>query len=118
VSRTCIIFGRRLVTGYFLTTIFSRVRNSGLPDPQRDHALIMGRFARDCRIKFKEVTRKLELSLGPDTGDLCMRYERESVFQLTFLTRHDFPDLACTVVQSRRYVVFNNISSFAAAMVD
>jgi Adenylate and Guanylate cyclase catalytic domain len=56
--------------------VWTRPPKSGLPDPQRDHALIMARFARDCRIKFKEVTRKLELSLGPDTGDLCMRYVR------------------------------------------
>lgn len=51
---------------------------TGLPDPQTDHALIMARFARDCRTKFKEVTRKLELSLGPDTGDLCMRFGMHS----------------------------------------
>jgi hypothetical protein len=37
-------------------------------------ALIMSRFARDCRVKFKEVTRQLELSLGPDTSDLLMRF--------------------------------------------
>ena len=46
---------------------------TGLPDPQEDHAIIMARFARDCRSKMNEVTRKLEMTLGPDTGDLCMR---------------------------------------------
>ena len=34
----------------------------------------MARFARDCRIKMNDVTRKLELTLGPDTGDLRMRF--------------------------------------------
>jgi class 3 adenylate cyclase len=33
----------------------------------------MARFARDCNVSMKEVTRKLELTLGPDTGDLRMR---------------------------------------------
>lgn len=47
---------------------------TGLPDPQEEHAMIMCRFARDCRIKFKEVTQRLELSLGPDTYDLAMRF--------------------------------------------
>jgi class 3 adenylate cyclase len=48
----------------------SYVAVTGLPDPQEDHAIIMSRFARDCRVKMNEVTRKLELTLGPDTGDL------------------------------------------------
>ena len=56
----------------------SYVAVTGLPDPQRDHALIMARFARDCRIRFKEITRTLELALGPDTGDLCMRFGMHS----------------------------------------
>ena len=47
--------------------------STGLPDPQEDHAVIMARFARDCNVSMKEVTRKLELTLGPDTGDLRMR---------------------------------------------
>lgn len=41
---------------------------------QDDHAILMVRFARDCRAKMNEVTRKLELTLGPDTGDLKMRF--------------------------------------------
>ena len=52
----------------------SYVAVTGLPDPQEDHAIIMCRFARDCRTKMNELTRKLELSLGPDTGDLSMRF--------------------------------------------
>ena len=46
---------------------------AGLPDPQPDHALIMARFARDCMLKTRMLTKKLEVLLGPDTGDLAMR---------------------------------------------
>jgi class 3 adenylate cyclase len=52
----------------------SYVAVTGLPDPQDEHAVIMTRFARDCKNKFRVVTRKLELTLGPDTGDLLMRF--------------------------------------------
>ena len=52
----------------------SYVAVTGLPEPQEDHAIIMARFARDCQKKMKEVTRELELTLGPDTGDLAMRF--------------------------------------------
>jgi len=46
---------------------------TGLPDPRKDHAIIMARFARECMNKMHTLTRKLEVSLGPDTGDLTMR---------------------------------------------
>jgi class 3 adenylate cyclase len=46
---------------------------TGLPDPQPDHAVRMCKFARECMTKMAEVTKKLEMTLGPDTGDLCMR---------------------------------------------
>lgn len=45
----------------------------GLPDPRKDHAIIMARFARDCLFKMNEMTKKLESMLGPDTGDLALR---------------------------------------------
>ena len=32
------------------------------------------RFAVDCLLKMKQVTRRLEVTLGPDTGDLSMRF--------------------------------------------
>jgi class 3 adenylate cyclase len=56
----------------------SYVAVTGLPDPQDEHAVIMARFARDCKNKFRAVTRKLELTLGPDTGDLLMRFGMHS----------------------------------------
>lgn len=45
----------------------------GLPEPNERHAETMARFARDCMEKMNELTRKLEVSLGPDTTDLAMR---------------------------------------------
>lgn len=47
---------------------------TGLPDPQPDHAVRMTKFARECLRKVTDLTHKLETSLGPDTGDLCMRF--------------------------------------------
>ena len=47
---------------------------TGLPDPQPDHALIMCKFAGECRLKLTEITKSLEVTLGPDTGELGMRF--------------------------------------------
>jgi len=46
---------------------------TGLPDPRKDHAVAMARFARDCLIKMRYLSKRLEVTLGPDTGDLAMR---------------------------------------------
>ena len=51
----------------------SYVAVTGLPEPQKDHAVIMSRFARDIMSKMSKVTRDLELSLGPGTADLKLR---------------------------------------------
>jgi class 3 adenylate cyclase len=51
----------------------SYVAVTGLPSPQPDHAIIMAKFAADILKKLEEVTRMLEVELGPDTGDLRMR---------------------------------------------
>eukprot|EP00980_Cylindrotheca_fusiformis_P022361 scaffold9240_cov126-Cylindrotheca_fusiformis.AAC.1 len=45
----------------------------GLPEPTDDHAVVACRFAGDCLKKMKDVTLKLEVSLGPDTSDLDLR---------------------------------------------
>ncbi|CAB9521849.1 Receptor-type guanylate cyclase gcy [Seminavis robusta] len=45
----------------------------GLPDPRREHAVVMARFAQDILSKFYTLTRKLEVTLGPDTADLSLR---------------------------------------------
>ena len=46
----------------------------GVPEPNEDHATVMAQFARECLRKFQTVVQDLELKLGPDTGDLAMRY--------------------------------------------
>jgi class 3 adenylate cyclase len=46
---------------------------AGLPEPRKDHHVVMARFASDCLRKFSVLTKKLEVRLGPDTGDLGLR---------------------------------------------
>eukprot|EP00980_Cylindrotheca_fusiformis_P014464 scaffold3861_cov112-Cylindrotheca_fusiformis.AAC.1 len=46
-------------------TAFSRLRRWG--------TAMLRRFARDCQTKMKDVTLKLEVTLGPDTSDLELR---------------------------------------------
>jgi class 3 adenylate cyclase len=46
---------------------------TGLPEPRKDHAVVMAKFAKDCLEKFNELSKLLEIKLGPDTGDLAMR---------------------------------------------
>lgn len=45
----------------------------GLPEPRRDHAVVMARFARDCLFRMEKALKRLEVSLGPDTTELGMR---------------------------------------------
>lgn len=47
---------------------------AGLPDPCKDHASVMVKFARDCSMQMRDLTTKLSISLGPDTEDLFMRF--------------------------------------------
>jgi class 3 adenylate cyclase len=51
---------------------------AGLPDPQPNHALMMARFACECRLKINQITKELEVSLGPDCGELRMRFGMNS----------------------------------------
>ena len=39
----------------------------------KDHAVACARFARDILDKMRVLTNQLEVSLGPDTGDLSLR---------------------------------------------
>jgi class 3 adenylate cyclase len=52
----------------------SYVAVTGLPNPQPNHAVLMARFASDCLHAMIFIARELETKLGPDTGDLCMRF--------------------------------------------
>eukprot|EP00934_Nitzschia_sp_Nitz4_P008759 Nitzschia sp. Nitz4//scaffold136_size62208//2//1935//NITZ4_006359-RA/size62208-augustus-gene-0.3-mRNA-1//-1//CDS//3329535591//8749//frame0 len=49
------------------------VAASGIPDYRREHAVIMCKFARDILAKMVSLTKELEVTLGPDTGDLSLR---------------------------------------------
>lgn len=46
---------------------------AGLPEPRKDHAVVMARFATECLRQMKDLVRRLEITLGPDTGELSMR---------------------------------------------
>jgi class 3 adenylate cyclase len=46
---------------------------TGLPEPRKDHAVGMARFATECLRQMKDLVRRLEITLGPDTGELSMR---------------------------------------------
>ena len=45
---------------------------TGLPDPRKDHAVVMARFAYDCMARMHTLVKRLEEHLGLDTGDLTM----------------------------------------------
>jgi class 3 adenylate cyclase len=48
----------------------SYVAVTGLPDPQKLHAVIMAKFAYSCLENMHKILRKLEVKLGPDTATL------------------------------------------------
>jgi class 3 adenylate cyclase len=52
----------------------SYVAVTGLPEPRKDHAICMVKFARDCRNELITLLRKLEVTLGPGTEKLEMRF--------------------------------------------
>lgn len=43
---------------------------TGLPEPRKDHAVAMAKFARECMDRMRTITNRLEVTLGPDTSDL------------------------------------------------
>ena len=45
----------------------------GLPDPRKHHAAVMCKFATECLHIMSRLTKELESSLGPDTGNLKLR---------------------------------------------
>lgn len=49
------------------------VAATGVPEAQEDHAIRICRFAQDCLAQTSELTKSLESSLGPGTGDLTIR---------------------------------------------
>ena len=51
----------------------SYVAVCGLPQPRDNHAVVMAMFARQCLKRMAQLTRELEIFLGPSTGDLKAR---------------------------------------------
>jgi class 3 adenylate cyclase len=52
----------------------SYVAVTGLPEPRKDHAVVMARFAFKCLVKMSALVHNLDLTLGPGTADLKMRF--------------------------------------------
>lgn len=48
----------------------SDVAVCGLPTPREKHAVVMARFAKQCLVRFSELTKELEILLGPGTAAL------------------------------------------------
>ena len=46
---------------------------AGCPDPMKNHAVVISRFALECMQTMDTLTKRLEVTLGPDTGDLAVR---------------------------------------------
>ena len=46
---------------------------AGCPNPVKNHAVVMSRFSMECLATMERLTKELEVTLGPDTGDLHMR---------------------------------------------
>ncbi|CAJ1943563.1 unnamed protein product [Cylindrotheca closterium] len=52
----------------------SYVAVCGLPEPRRDHAVVMAKFSAECRDKLVILTKELAKSLGPGTESITMRF--------------------------------------------
>ena len=52
---------------------FFTVAVAGCPDPMKNHAVVIARFALECMTTMDTLTKRLEVTLGPDTGDLAVR---------------------------------------------
>jgi len=46
---------------------------AGIPQARPDHAVVMARVADSCVKQFNAIVKQLEISLGPETGDLAIR---------------------------------------------
>ena len=55
---------------FIFCNVFADVAVTGLPEPRKDHAVVMSRFARDCLKRMRPLVKKLEVQLGPDTGTI------------------------------------------------
>lgn len=66
--------GKRAMTDFpYIFKISASVAASGIPRAQLDHAVIIARFAWDCLNKMALIGQSLEVTFGPDTGNLQLR---------------------------------------------
>ena len=54
-------------------TSFTPLSHPPVPEPRKDHAPAMCRFAQDLLLAIQDLTPRLEVFLGPDTCDLAIR---------------------------------------------
>jgi class 3 adenylate cyclase len=47
---------------------------AGLPEPMQEHAEVMAHFEHEYNVELIRSVKKLEVTLGPDTGFLAMRF--------------------------------------------
>merc|ERR1712038_1761459 len=47
---------------------------TGIPDPREDHAVIMAKFAEECKYKTNKVLKELRNEFGSSVDSLCMRF--------------------------------------------
>ena len=74
------------------------VAAAGVPDARPDHAVVMASFSRACLRKMRVVAQKLEVVLGPDTGDLKLRVGlHRCVWRIYFATRYRVPFVVLTL---------------------
>ena len=85
----------------------SYVAVCGLPEPNKNHAIAMGRFAFECLKVMKSKTRELEMTLGPGTADLNLR-----------IGLHSGPTIAGVLRgEKARFQLFGDTVNTAARMV-
>jgi class 3 adenylate cyclase len=66
IARRCGIFKVETVGDCYVAV-------AGVPQPRKDHAVAMLRFARECQARMVSLSQQLEATLGPDTADLAFR---------------------------------------------
>lgn len=86
----------------------------GCPDPRNDHAVVAVRFARECIIQMQAVVSRLEVSLGPGTGDLNLRVGIHSGSGKNFVSVCE----SITLVRTESHHVLDEKSRLACSEVN
>jgi Adenylate and Guanylate cyclase catalytic domain len=73
----------------------SYVAVAGVPEARHDHAVVMTKFAIDCRAAMKQVTQKLTSTLGPDTADLKVSTPKTPSYIIFYFSLGSFALINC-----------------------